>query len=142
VVLIEEDFDELRAGDYDEQPIETYWAWEEHHTEDARLPRGESLDEALLRHVAGLRRLLSRTEPVTLLVIHELALHHIAAGATTSLSLKSPSSFANALPYLFDERAIERAVAHIEKSVQSAGAEAVLGLGSAPGRIGADRSGQ
>jgi broad specificity phosphatase PhoE len=114
-VVIEEDFDELRAGDFDEQPIETYWSWERRHTESARLPNGESLDEALLRYAAGLRRLLSRTEPVTLLVIHELALHHIAAGAMSRLSI-APSSFANAHPYLFDEYAIGRAVTQMENS--------------------------
>jgi broad specificity phosphatase PhoE len=118
-VVIDEDFDEIQAGDFDEQPIEAYWSWELQHTESAQLPHGESLDEALLRYAAGLRRLLSRTEPVTLLVIHELALHHIAVGATTSPVPISPSSFANALPYLFDEQAIQRAVTHIEKSTQS-----------------------
>ena len=34
-VVIEEDFDELRAGDLEEQPIETYWSWERQHTERA-----------------------------------------------------------------------------------------------------------
>jgi hypothetical protein len=64
-------------------------------------------------------RLLSRAEPVTLLIIHELALHHIAVGARLSESSVSPSSFPNALPFLFDERAIERAVMHLEDSTQS-----------------------
>jgi broad specificity phosphatase PhoE len=118
-ILIEEDFDEVRAGDFNEQPIETYWWWEQQHTENVRLPHGESLDDALLRYAAGLRRLLSRTEPVTLLVIHELALHHIAAGASTSESPIARPSFVNALPYLFDTHAIERAVTHLEKSTQS-----------------------
>jgi broad specificity phosphatase PhoE len=118
-VVIDEDFDEIRAGDFDEQPIEAYWSWELQHAESAQLPHGESLDEALLRYIAGLRRLLSRTEPVTLMVIHELALHHMALGATSSPEPISPSSFANALPYLFDEQAIQRAVTHMEKSTQS-----------------------
>ena len=53
------------------------------------------------------------------MVIHELALHHIAVGAMTSEVPISPSSFANALPYLFDEQAIERAVTHMEESTHS-----------------------
>jgi broad specificity phosphatase PhoE len=118
-VLIEEDFDEVRAGDFDEQPIETYWSWERQHTDGARLPHGESVEEALLRYATALRRLLSRTEPVTLLVIHELALHHIAAGAKTLESTIPSSSFDNAFPYLFDEQAIERSMTHIEKSTRS-----------------------
>ena len=122
-VLVEEDFDEVRAGDFDEQPIENYWSWEQQHTDKARLPHGESLEEALLRYAAGLRRLLSRTEPVTLLVMHELALHHLANGASMSQSPSSPSSFVNALPYLFDEHAIARAVTVMERSTESLRAE-------------------
>jgi broad specificity phosphatase PhoE len=118
-VRIDAGFDEVRAGDFDGQPIEAYWSWEEHHAESERLPRGESVDEALLRYANALRRLLSRTEPVTLLVIHELALRHIAAAATTSSSPSSQVSIANALPYLFDERAIERAAADLEESSHS-----------------------
>jgi hypothetical protein len=41
-----------------------------------------------------------------LLVIDELALHHISAGATMSAPPSSSPSFANALSYLFDEQAI------------------------------------
>jgi broad specificity phosphatase PhoE len=118
-VLVEEDFDEVRAGEFDEEPIETYWSWERQHSEIERLPHGESLDDARLRYAAGLRRLLSRTEPVTLLVIHELALHHIALGATASDVRISLPSFANALPYLFDGQAMERAAKHIERSALS-----------------------
>jgi broad specificity phosphatase PhoE len=118
-VLINAGFDEVRAGDFDGQPIEAYWSWEEHHAESERLPRGESVDEALLRYANALRRLLSRTEPVTLLVVHELAVRHIAEAATTSSSPSSQASIANALPYLFDERAIERAAADLEESSQS-----------------------
>jgi broad specificity phosphatase PhoE len=114
-VLIEENFDEVRAGDFDEQPIENYWSWEQQHNADMRLPRGESLDDARLRYATALRRLLARTEPVTLLVIHELALHLIASGAAASESAALPSSFGHALPYLFDEQAIARAVTNIEK---------------------------
>jgi broad specificity phosphatase PhoE len=116
-VVIDEDFDEIRTGVFDEQPIVDYWSWERQHTESERLPRGESVDEALTRYAAGLRRLLVRTEPVTLLVLHEFALHHIAAGGTASTSLTAQANFTNALPYLFDENALESAAAHLEKSI-------------------------
>jgi broad specificity phosphatase PhoE len=118
-VVIDAGLDEIRTGDFDGQPIEAYWSWEEHHTGSERLPRGESVDEALLRYANALRRLLSRTEPVTLLVVHEFALRHIAAAATTSSSLSSFPAFANGFPYLFDERAIERAAAGLEAWARS-----------------------
>jgi broad specificity phosphatase PhoE len=117
-VLIDRGFDEIRAGDFDGKPIEAYWSWEQHHTPSDRFPRGESVDEALLRYANAVRRLLSRTEAVTLVVVHEFALGHIAAAATTPATLPD-ASFANALSYLFDERAIERAAAGLEESAQS-----------------------
>jgi hypothetical protein len=65
-LMIEPHFAEVRAGTYDEAPVDTYWAWEEQHPTSQRLPQGESVDEAFLRIADGLQRLLSRTEPVTL----------------------------------------------------------------------------
>jgi broad specificity phosphatase PhoE len=121
-VVIDEDFDEVRTGVFDEQPIENYWSWEKQHTESERFPRGESVDEALTRCAVGLRRLLFRSEPVTLLVLHEFALHRIAAEGTASSSLTAHANFTNALPYLFDENALKRAAAHLESSTQPLGA--------------------
>ena len=115
--LIDRGFDEIRAGDLEGKPIEAYWAWEQHHTPSDRFPRGESVDEALLRYAAALRRLLSRTEAVTVLVVHQFALRRIAAAATGPATL-SDASFANAFSYLFDERAIERAAAGLAESAQ------------------------
>jgi broad specificity phosphatase PhoE len=117
-LLIDAGLDEVRADDFDGQPIETYWSWERQHAASERLPHGESMDEALLRHAAALRRLLSRTELVTFVVVHEFALRHIAAAATTPSPTFEPS-FTNAFPYLFDESAIERAAATIGALCQS-----------------------
>jgi broad specificity phosphatase PhoE len=117
-VIIDEDFDEVRTGVFDEEPIGDYWSWEQQHLESERLPRGESVDEALTRYAKGLRRLLLRTEPVTLLVLHEFALHRIATAGTASSSLTASANFTNALPYLFDENALERAAAHLETSTR------------------------
>jgi broad specificity phosphatase PhoE len=117
-VLIDQGFDESRSGDFDGEPIEAYWSWDRSHTQSEPFPCGESVNEALLRYAHALRRLLSRTEPVTLVVVHEFALHHITAAATTSPSLFPHPSFANALPYLFDGSAIERAAVGIAESAQ------------------------
>jgi broad specificity phosphatase PhoE len=118
-VVIDDGFDEVRAGDFDERPIESYWSWEQEHSHLERLPHGESLVDALFRYATALRRLLMRTEPVTLIVIHQLALHHIALGASTTRVPVASSSFANAVPYLFDEQAIQRSVTYIENSIRS-----------------------
>jgi hypothetical protein len=46
------------------------------------------VDEALLRYANALRRLLSRTEAVTLLVVHEFARHIAGAAAAASVSVR------------------------------------------------------
>jgi broad specificity phosphatase PhoE len=109
--LIEPGFDEIRAGDLDGARINAYRSWMNQHTSADRLPHGESLDEALRRYADALRRLLARRESVTLVVIHEMALRHIAA-ATSGLALID-MAVPNAAPYLFDEPAVRRAAASL-----------------------------
>jgi broad specificity phosphatase PhoE len=120
-VLIEPGFDEIQAGDLDGAPMESYWSWRREHTADERLPHGESLNHALERYASALRRLLPRTEPVTLVVLHELALRHIATAAVPNLSRLPGTEFANAVPYLFDERAVWRAADALEERTTAAG---------------------
>jgi broad specificity phosphatase PhoE len=113
-VLIEPGFDELRAGDLDGAPMEAYWAWKHRHTPEDRPPHGESADDALRRYAGALRRLLARTEPVTLVVLHEIGLRHIVTAAAPDPAALAGTSFANAVPYLLDERAAERAAAGLD----------------------------
>ena len=117
-VVIDPGFDEIRAGDLDGQPIGDYWSWKKRHARSERLPHAESVEGALLRYADALRRLLSRTETVTLLGVHEFALRQIAEAGTTPSSPSSRVPIANGLPYLFDEHAIERAAAGLEASAQ------------------------
>jgi broad specificity phosphatase PhoE len=109
-VLVEPGLDEVQAGVFDGAPIQSYWAWKERHAPSERFPHGESLDEAVRRYVNALQRLLARTEAVTLIVAHELALRYIATAAAANASPSATqSSIANAVPYLFDEQALRRA---------------------------------
>lgn len=123
-ILIEPGFDEIQAGDLDGAPMESYWSWRRKHTADERFPHGESLNHALQRYVGALRRLLARTEPVTLVMLHELALRHIVTAAAPSLPRLPGTEFANAVPYLFDEHAIQRAADALEARTTSVGPEA------------------
>ena len=82
----------------------------------ARFPHGESIDDALMRYVSGLQRLVSRTERVTLVVLHEFALRRIAAAAVEAECFPfSDGDIANGVPYLFDDLAIERAADRLER---------------------------
>jgi broad specificity phosphatase PhoE len=116
-ILIDPDLDEIRAGDLDGHPLEDYWAWKETHSPAERFPNGESVDEARLRCAAALRRLLFRTDRVALIILHEVALRWIAESAMGS-RWRPHGTFANAMPYLFGERAVERAVERLEESAR------------------------
>ena len=107
--LIEPGFDEIHAGDLEGAPIEAYRSWMDQHTLRDQLPHGESIEDALRRYADALRRLLARTETITLVVIHDLALRYIAAAAATSPSPLNGTAFPNAVPYLFDQPAAWRA---------------------------------
>jgi broad specificity phosphatase PhoE len=119
-VLIEPGFDEIRAGDFDGEPIEAYWSWKERHSLQEPLPNGESVAGALLRYAAALRRLLARSEGATLAVVHELALRRIAQAVAHEPSSLAVADFANATPYLFDEPALRRAAAALEALAEPA----------------------
>jgi broad specificity phosphatase PhoE len=114
-LLVEPGLDEVQAGVFDGAPIAAYWAWKKHHTANERFPRGESLDEAVRRYVDALHRLLARSEAVTLIVSHELAIRYIATAAAQPHSQAGPQTgIAHAVPYLFDERSLRRAIACLD----------------------------
>jgi broad specificity phosphatase PhoE len=104
-ILVEPGLDEVDAGALDGVPITTYWAWKERHDRNERFPGGESLDEAVQRYAGAVRRLLDRDARVTLIVCHELVLR-LLAGSSVEIG--------NAVPHLFDERSLRRAVERVE----------------------------
>ena len=118
-VLIEPGFDELQAGDFDGAPMEAYWSWKHQHTLGDRLPHGESSDDAFRRYANALRRLLARTETVTLVVLHQFALRHIALAAAADGTGLPAEAVGNAVPFLFDEHAAGRAAAGLDAMVTS-----------------------
>jgi broad specificity phosphatase PhoE len=112
-LMIEPGLDEIDSGSCDGAPIESYWAWGSRHNPDEPFPQGETLNEALLRYAASLRRLLLRAEPVTLIVAHEFAIGRILQAAAR---LPSPpqQGFANAVPYFLDQHAVTEAADGLE----------------------------
>jgi broad specificity phosphatase PhoE len=110
--------DDIDVGDFDGAPLDEYRAWKHGHPRHVPFPGGESLDDAARRYAAGFRRLLEREESSMLIVCHEIPLRYALNGAVGSDSLDGPAhELVNAVPYLFDERALERAVAGIERLV-------------------------
>jgi broad specificity phosphatase PhoE len=124
-LLVEPDLDEIRAGVFDGEPISAYWAWKDRHGGE-RFPLGESLDDATRRYAEALRRLLGRSEDVTLVVGHELAIRYIAEAAAGASTLGlSQMGIANATPYLFDETAVRNAVERLDALTSAAPHDAI-----------------
>ena len=121
-IVTEPGLDDVQAGDYDGAPVASYWAWEEAHAPGERLPHGESILDALQRCAGALDRLLARSEPVTLVVLHEFALRRIAQ-ASAGRPAPPEGTFANAVPYLFHESAVARAVAGLQAMARSLGSQ-------------------
>jgi broad specificity phosphatase PhoE len=119
--VVEPLLDDIDVGDFDGAPLEEYRAWKHGHPRDVPFPSGESLDDAARRYGAGLRNLLTRTESAVLVVCHEIPLRYALNGAVGSDTLDGPAhELVNAVPYLFDETALERAVTGIERLVGAA----------------------
>ena len=115
-VLVEPLLDDIDVGELEGASIDAYRAWKRAHTRSDSFPGGESLDDAAQRYGSGFRRLLERTEAVTLVVCHEIPIRYALNAAERSDDLDAPEhSIANATPYLFDEAGLRRAVEGIER---------------------------
>jgi probable phosphoglycerate mutase len=119
-LLVEPLLDDIDIGDLEGEPIETYREWKHGRGRDEAFPGGESLDDAARRYAAGLRALLGSQWQAVLVVCHEIPVRYALNGASGSDSLDGPAhEIANAVPYLFDEERVERAVRGIERLADS-----------------------
>jgi broad specificity phosphatase PhoE len=117
-LVIEPLLDDIDVGEFEGAPLEEYRAWKHSHPRHVPFPGGESLDDAARRYGAGFRRVLDRPEAGVLVICHEIPLRYALNGAAGSDSLDGPArELVNAVPYLFDEAGLERAVAGIERLV-------------------------
>lgn len=110
--------DDIRIGDLEGCSLDDYRAWKHAHTRSDAFPGGESLDDAARRYARAFRGLLARPEQRVLVLCHEIPVRYALNAAAGSTDLDGPAHLiANATPYLFDERALERAADHIDALV-------------------------
>ncbi len=118
--LVEPLLDDIDIGELEGELIETYRAWKHGHVRSDAFPGGESLDDAARRYASGLRGLLESSWRSVLVVCHEIPIRYALNGAAGSDALDGPAhEIANAVPYLFDEDGLERAVRGIERLADS-----------------------
>ena len=115
-IEVEPLLNDIDVGNLEGIPLEEYRAWKREHTRADPFPGGESLDAAALRYAQAFRKLLGRLESSVLVVTHEIPLRYAINASDGSDDLDGPAhQLANATPYLFDEEALRRAVAGIER---------------------------
>jgi 2,3-bisphosphoglycerate-dependent phosphoglycerate mutase len=108
--------DDIKIGDLEGKTLDDYREWKDEHTRADAFPGGESLDDAARRYAQAYRQVLERPESSILVVTHEIPLRYAINAADGSDDLDGPThQLANATPYVFDEAALERAVAGIER---------------------------
>jgi broad specificity phosphatase PhoE len=107
--------DDIDIGNLEGCSLDDYRAWKRTHERSEVFPGGESLDDAAHRYARAFRALLARPEQRILVVCHEIPVRYALNAAAGSDDLDGPAhTIANATPYLFDERAVERAADRIE----------------------------
>jgi len=110
--------DDIDVGELEGLPIAEYRAWKRQHRRSDPFPGGESLDDAARRYARAFRHLLEGGYACALIVCHEIPVRYALNAAVGSKELDGPAhDIPNATPFLFDERALERAVAGIEAIV-------------------------
>ena len=106
--------DDIRLGDLEGRTIDEYRAWKREHVRADPFPGGESLDDAARRYATAYERLLARAEATILVVCHEIPVRYAVNAAAGSNELDGPAhEIRNAVPHLFDEDGLRRAVERI-----------------------------
>jgi 2,3-bisphosphoglycerate-dependent phosphoglycerate mutase len=107
--------DDVDVGDLEGWKIEEYRAWKHSHARGEAFPGGESLDGAARRYVDAFRALLEGPYSCVLVITHEIPIRYALNGAAGSSTLDGPAhEIPNAIPYLFDEDGLARAVTGID----------------------------
>ncbi len=119
VPLVEEPLlDDIRVGALEGETIAVYRAWKAEHVRSDPFPGGESLDDTARRYARAWRKQLASGTGNVLVVCHEIPVRYAVNAAAGSPDLDAPlHDVRNAAPYLFDEDALERATAQIERLV-------------------------
>jgi probable phosphoglycerate mutase len=110
------ELDDVRVGDLEGRTLAEYRAWKHGRPRSEPFPGGESLDDAAARYAGAYRTLVERSEPVILVVCHEIPVRYAINAAARSDQLDAPvHDVPNAVPFLFGELELAAAVARIDR---------------------------
>lgn len=110
--------DDIGCGLFEGSLVVDDHAWRAARPRSARPPGGESIIDATRRIARGLRRTAHRREDVILLVTHEIAVRYLLNGADGNEDIAQPHrDIPNAVPFLFDAEAVDRAATRMEEAI-------------------------
>ncbi len=115
--LLEEPLlNDIDVGELEGASLEAYRDYKRSHTREDAFPGGESLNDSARRYAEAYERLLARLDGSVLVVCHEIPLRYALNGALSSDELDGPiRQLPNAVPFIFTEEALGRAVATIRR---------------------------
>jgi broad specificity phosphatase PhoE len=114
---VDRGLNDVRIGELEGRTIDEYRTWKAEHERSDPFPGGESLDDAARRYGEAFGRLLRRPEESLLCVCHEIPVRYLVNAAGGSKDLDRPlHDVPNAIPYLFDAAALERAVGRLGRA--------------------------
>ena len=113
--LVVPELNDIRAGDFEGGPLETYRAWaRERSPVDVPPGGGESRAGAAERYARGFRVVLARREETVLVVAHSLPIRYVLLASEGG----TPGPFAEAVgyatPHRLQRNELESAVARLE----------------------------
>jgi broad specificity phosphatase PhoE len=108
--------DDIRIGELEGLEIALYRQAKRELGRRRAFPGGESLDDAALRYARAFERLAKKRTRRVLVVCHEIPVRYALNAAAGSVELDGPPfhDVPNAVPYLFERGALERAARRIE----------------------------
>jgi broad specificity phosphatase PhoE len=122
-LVVEPLLDDIDVGELEGQTLDDYRRWKRGRPWSTPFPGGESLDDAAQRYARAIERLAGSEWGTVLVVCHEIPIRFALNAASDSESLDGPAHLiANAVPYLFDGGALERAVAGFRRIAGRIGA--------------------
>ena len=113
--LVVPELDDIRVGDFEGGPLETYRAWARDRTPVAVPPGGgESRAQAAGRYARGFRQVLERPEATILVVSHGLPIRYLLLATEGSPPRPVVENVDYATPYRFTRVELEAAVERLE----------------------------
>jgi broad specificity phosphatase PhoE len=107
------ELNDIRVGDYDGGPLETYLAWAREQTPLAVPAGGESRVDAAERYARGYQVVLERPEETILVVAHGLPIRYVLLAAAGERPGAVIERVPYAEPYRVSRAELERAVAFL-----------------------------